>query len=340
MRVVLLLLVVSSLTVGCAHTAMVQTWEPATIDVAGMNRVAVVTFQGDSGPAVAASLNSQLWENGFYEVVDASGIQSHIVRAGYETMDPIDPNEILGPARQAGLDGILMGEVVEYRCDDERFDSSHIHIGSDAVEDDHGKYSSTGFGIETNSTLVRDGSVAIAFKLVDVRTGEIRAAKTVSHHFHGEVVNGNGRIPSQGEVLEALTTQCLDEIVCMVAPHQEMARMKLAKCDLWVRGRSQVASGIKLARDGDWNAADELWKAAIKNHPGNHAALYNRALAAMARQDYETAENFAMEALKVQHKSDYAKGLASIRKYRATYETSQRQKVQSQLVSTDEADWR
>jgi len=332
MRFVSLIVVLIPALVGCAKTAVVKAWVPATIDVSGMNQIAVLSFQGDNGPAIASSLNSQFWANGFYDVVDATGLDTKILQAGYDPSLPSNPRDVLAPAREAGLDGVILGQVLEYRCDDERFDSNHVHFGRDESYSRFGSSFSSGIGFESNSVLVRDGSVSIAFRLVDVRTGEIRAAKTVTHHFHGQVVNGHGSIPSEGEVLDKLTEKCLDDIVSMVAPHQRECTMRLATSEYWCRGRSLVNEGVKLAQQGKWDEADRAWEQALELNPKNHAALYNRAVAAASRQDYEVAEDLAMSAIKTQHKDAYCKGLEAIRIHRTAYQKSQQQQQQSRTV--------
>ncbi len=320
---------------GCCQMATVQTWRPAEIDVSGMSRLAVLDFTGEHGPDVATAISSRLWENDFYTMVDRAEIQP-IMQASYGPTPRLE--DIVDPARQAGIDAVMMGEVVEYRCEDETFESTDVDFGTSETRGHGFQSSANGIGFSFNKTLVRQGTVTIAFRLVDIETGDLRASRKVSRHFEGKIVNGAGHIPTQGEVLQNLTDQCVDEMVAMLAPHQGACECKLARSPLYTRGSHDVSQGVKGAKQGHWTEAERRWQSALETNPKNDAALFNLALVAMQRQEFVQAEELAMQAIRINHKKQYVAGLENIRTQRAAYEKTEQQR-EARVVPADATAW-
>ena len=337
-RVRTVLLVFAIAACGCAHTAPITAWQPAAIDVSGLNHVVVLGFSGEHGDAVASALTSELWENEFYTLVDRSELQP-VMQAGFDADAPADVNSLIEPAKAAGIDGIIVGDVVEYRCDDRVFESTEVGFLNRSKEDSTGEEDLNGFGLSQKQTLQREATVTIAFRLVDVNTGEVRASKRVSKHFDGQLIDGQGTLPPSGAILDDLLTECVDEIVQMLAPHSVPCSMKLATCDWFTRGRRHVARGVKAAENGDWDTAREEWQAALDKNPENDAALFNLALAAAADANFEEAEEFAMEALRLRHKPCYAKGVEEIRRHRTAFEEASQQR-DARIVPAEGHFWR
>lgn len=338
MRCFCLLALFSLLTSGCIRTAVVKFWEPAAIDVSSLNQLAVLEFQGNEGKSIAATLSSQLWENEFYTIVDPAPLSRELQLASYEEGGIHDVNfhEFLAPARAQGIDGVVMGEVVEYQCQDQQVRRVGMAISSGGTPNRSG---AGGIGGEFRENVVREGVVTISFRLIDVETGEIRAAHQVSHRYTGDSEVVAGKLPSQAEVLDGLTQKCLEEIVEMLAPHEATCRIQLATCDVWTRGRRDVKEGNRHAIEGDWELAEKQWQAAVDKEPRNHAALFNLAVAADHRHDYAAAEEFAMQALRLQHKTCYTSGLDTIRSHRGAAEKSEEQR-DARAVTSMEEEWR
>ena len=146
---------------------------------------------------------------------------------------------------------------------------------------------------------------------------------------------GSTRPPSQEELINQLTETCLEEFVRMLAPHRRPCEMELASCEFWVKGRQEVRAGTKWALAGDWSRAEENWRQAIAVNPHNHAALFNLSIAAARRQDYSTAETYALSALRVEHKDCYTAGLEQIRERRKACEQATAQRESRLSASTD-----
>lgn len=328
-------------TCGCMRTAVVKFWEPAAIDVSRLNRIVVLEFQGDQGRLVSSSLTSQLWKNEFYTVVDRTSLSGELQLASHEESPQHDVNlhELLASVRAQGIDGVLTGEVLEYRCEDKRvrrIAGAAANGGGGLGQNRTGASGSTG---ELRDNLLREGVVTISFRLIDVESGEIRAAQQVTHRYSGDQEAVGERLPSQEEVLEQLTQKCLADIVGMLAPHEATSTIQLAASDVWTRGRREVKEGNRHAVEGNWDLAEEQWKAALEIEPRNHAALFNLAVAADHRHDYTAAEDLAMQALRLQHKTCYTTGLDMIRAHRGAAVKSEEQR-DSRVVTVIDAGWR
>lgn len=307
-------LLIFPLLIGCAQTAEVACWEPAQIDATGINRISVMDFSGVKGSEVSMALSARLWDNDFYTLVDHSEFVSPIQPANYAEEN--DLQSALSAAQAANVDALILGSVIEYRCEDQILESTDLDIISFA--EGHGKQaqSENGLSLELRNTIYREGSVTLAYRLVATDTGEILASKQISKHFRGEMRQGENSLPEKGRVLEMLLSNCLDEVVQMLAPHQTSCELQLASCDFWTKGSGQVKEGLKQVAKGDWDAAEAAWRDAVYENHENHAALHNLSIAAARRQQYDQAEKLILDALKCEHKKCYTATLETIRERR------------------------
>jgi hypothetical protein len=325
--VALILLLCASLT-GCRHCCHYQVLAPAEVPLPGVSRVAVIDFGGEHGEAVSAAVAARLFNAEFHTVVDSS--QFATVRTASltapEGVDMQNADVILAAAREAGVDGVLMGEVIDYRCDDERFTSTHFGFGQGVEGNGHYQASAMGVHFSAEDTLIREGTVTIAYRLIDPETGEVIATDQVSKSFEGRLVNNNGVLPSQGEVLDNLLNECTSEIVSALAPHEVDVEVKLATSSWWRSGARSVRRGVSAARRGDWDEAEAAWNEALAANPENDAALFNLAWLAARDRDFIAAEDLAMQALSLRHNDAYTEGLEEIRRQRDLYVAAQKQR--------------
>ncbi|WP_437194177.1 tetratricopeptide repeat protein [Planctomicrobium sp. SH527] len=321
------------------RTAVVKFQNSAGVDVSDLQRVAVMDFSGENGESVATSLSGQLWKKDVFAVVTEDDFDSKFKLAAFEVASsPEAPSfdSLLGSARSQGIDGIVVGEVVEYRCEDKQARKTPLRPGMNNAPTS--EFLVDGPLSELRDVTVREACVTVSFRLVDVDSGEVRASREVSHQFEGIIERGT-QIPSQSEVLEQLTQKCLTEIVSILAPHEATSEIQLAYPDLLTRGRRETREGVSLVQAGNWDGAERRWLAALEKHPDNHAALFNLAIVADHRRDYDRAEELAMQAMKIQYKDQYAAGLEAIREHRnAASKTAEQRDAQISRIFRDE--WR
>lgn len=329
------LLVFAGSLAGCAHTTVVSCLEPAAIDVAGMSRVTVVPFAGTRGHEFSALLSARLWENNFYDVVDRSEFSPEFQLVGHQAAPSLE--ELLAAAQEADLDGMILGRVVEYRCD-EQWVSSQVLSPTNPMDFSIGSEIASLTRPSTSDAVLREASVVIHFQFIDVETGEVRASRQVEHRYVEQAEDHAAGAVSEEVILGQLMEQCLSEIVDTVAPHEASCEMNLAKCDFWVKGAREANRGLKLANKGDWSGAEAAWQQAVETNPNNHAAHFNLSIAAARQQDYDAAEMHALSALKIEHAGCYTQGLETIRQRRSACTKANDQR-EARAVSAAETIW-
>lgn len=319
---------------GCAITAPATAWKPAEIDVEGLHKLAVLDFTGENGAAVSASVTTRLWENGFYALVDQTELQPVRMASAVNPVDVITPADYLDSARTRAVDGIIVGDVIEYRCDDQVLTNTDIHVGTNRAEDlgHGGERGGVDVGVSQNQTVHREATVSIAFRLVEVETGDVRATRKTTHSFQGDfAAGGSGHMPAKGEILDELTQECVNEFIAMLAPQEVELLLPLARSHLFQGGQALVGKGNDFARRGRWEEAMASWRQALQKNPTNDAALYNLAVAHAAQHEYTPAEDFAIQALNLKHKQLYADGLDQIRRLASDHEQTLRQRQRANL---------
>jgi len=322
---------------GCAITAPATAWRPAEIDVEGMQRLCVLEFSGENGQAVTAALTSQLWENEFYGLIDPAELTPIRVASATGVQGAVQHTDYFESARNHAVDGLIIGDVIEYRCDDQVLTSSDVHVATDHASNDRRGVERGGVdvGVSQQQSLHREATVSIAFRLVEVETGHVRATRKTTHHFQGDLQPGLSSLPTKGEVLDELVQACVDEFVAMLAPHEVAVRLPLARSNLFQRGQALVNKGNDFAKRGRWEEATATWEQALDVNPTNDAALYNLAVAHSVQNEFTLAEDFAIKAMNLKHRELYADGLEQIRQRATVHEQmrQQRQHVEARPLS-------
>lgn len=159
-------------------------------------------------------------------------------------------------------------------------------------------------------------SVRVRFELIDTRTGEVLAERELARSAPQR--NDGGR--TDAEMLDRLLSECVDEFVAVLAPHETESAIQLAEGEWYSMSGSAVRRGVQFARRGRWQQAEAAWKKALERNARNDAALFNLAVAAAQSGDFAAAEDYAMAALRVRHTDCYATGLEQIRAMRSASE--------------------
>lgn len=298
---------------GCAHTARIQCLQPADVDISDIRRVAVLDLSGDGGEVAASAVEERLWSSELYDLVEASDVWPVAQTAATSELSDADLERLLRSAEATAIDAVLTGSVLRYEC--------HEQAAADAGAGRWWKWRDD----SGNATGVQlSAEVEVEFRLIGVDGGET----LVSRRCKRSVTEAYPESPSATErdqLLEELTQSCVDEFLAVVTPHEVPVEMRLADCPWYQPGGRLVRKGIKLARQGRWDDAEELWLKAVERNPRSDAALFNLALAAAHRHDFDTAEDYAMQALRLRHTECYTLGLEEIRRQCTAYETARQQ---------------
>lgn len=293
------------LSAGCAPRAQLMVWHPAELNIDGLERLAIVDFEGEqqSGKIARAALQSQLFDNKYYQLIDQAELAR--VKPVLRPDGSPDMTAALEACRVMGVDALLCGQVVSYNVLDDLQTDHRIELGGSSTKTKSGAESNgVGFGLDSTQTLTREASVSVAVKLIDVRSGELRAARQFAHTFNGKRVNGQGDLPGRDTIRTKLLNECSQDVVRMIAPHYRPQEVVLART-YYGKGLKNIRDGNKLATRGNWQEAEQAYQAAVRENPQSHVAHYNLALAAEARQDYPAARQHLDTAIKHYAASDY-----------------------------------
>ena len=300
----LLILVVVTAT-GCSHFAKIPMWHPATAQVDGIKTVAVLPFEGEWGNRVSEEVSDAFSDSGTYTIVSASSLPAIRTASTSAGSPPLD--QVLVAARQADIDAVLTGTII----DDELSptDESSPSVRSRAKDKAH-------------------RSMTVEYRLIDTRTGETLSQNRISCLAE--------QSKSRDEKLEqTLIQRCGNEVVSQLTPQRSDCSIALANCRWMNRGSYHVRKGVRAAEQGNWDEATTAWNAARESNPKNDAAIFNLALAAASRGEFDAAEELALEAIRMTHCACYEKGLEKIRFQRSQYETAAQQRGPMKLSSIE-----
>ncbi len=322
---------------GCAsNKATLKVMSPAEVNIQGIRRLAVLDFRGPehSGQAVASKLITKLWESNFYTLVERSELQQILDEHALSVNGMVDVTTAVEAGKLLGVDAIVLGEVIQYQVEDTReFRKVKKKVWTGEYERDaEGNiiYEKTLFGgkvkkkkykevLVTEEVVTRDGTVTIGWRLVDVRTGEIRAAKQVSHSYHRSAVTGEAKLPARGEVLNQLLDECVDDIVKMLVPHEVQVTVQFET------GTEAVNRGIELAKSGLWDKAVAQWQTAVQANPGDPSGWYNLGIGYEALLQLDKAEKAFDRAVSLKPKKLYIQALKRVRERKTEMQRLQQQ---------------
>lgn len=314
---------------------------PAALDVQGIKRLAIFDFRGpgNSGEIAASYFVSKLWETNFYTLIERSEIEKILQEIALGQSGVMDTETAIKAGNLLGVDAVILGDVVSYKTEDSRrYQKVKKRVWTGEYEkDDKGNivYEKTLFGkvkkkkyrevFVTQEIIEREATVSLAFRLVDVNTGQIRASRHVSKSFKKSAVSGEGELPPKEEVLNNLLQQCVDDFVKMLSPHYVEVKTQFAS------GDAEVKEGIRFAKNGLWEDAQRIWEEAVRKNPENHAAWYNLGLAYEAQGNYLEAEKMYQKAVRIKSEKLYLKALKRIKQEIRDY-----RKLQEQLKQLEE----
>lgn len=170
---------------------------------------------------------------------------------------------------------------------------------------------------EIVETTKQSKSLTVQYRLIDTRTGEMLCQNEVCC-----LVNDDESRSPADEAQQSLIQRCGGELVSQLTPQCGACSIKLATPGWMERGSIAVRKGIRAAEDGKWDSAIACWEAARRTNPKSDSAIFNLAIAAASQNQYDEAEELAMEAIRLRHSDCYEAGLERIRQQRTQFETA------------------
>ena len=296
-------------TTGCSHFAKIPMWRPCSAQVEGIQTVAVLPFEGESGNRVAEEVSDAISASGTYTIVSNNSFPSIRNCSASEGGAPA-LEQVLVAARQADIDAILTGTMIEEET-------------SPTDEDSHTRL--------IDNQPKPNSSMTVEYRLIDTRTGETLSQNRISCLEEKSKAR-------DGKQEQTLIQRCGLEVVSQLTPQCGNCSIALANGHWMDRGCYSVRKGVRAAEKGNWGAATTAWQTALEANAHNDAAIFNLALAASSQGEFDKAEDLALEAIRMTHCNCYEQGLEKIRRQRTQYETAAQQRGDLKLSAMESRD--
>ncbi len=191
-------------------------------------------------------------------------------------------------AKQQNVDFLLTGEVIEQPSEvrsrmhrqaqygDELEPLDPVDPSTHAIPTPGSDGQMPASPTESMPADVTKKSLAVSWKLVDMRNGgEAKGFPVVTHY--------DSTLDKQ-----SIAKLAAEDAWSLITPSVFKDQAKL--CVPYLKqGSREVRLGNQAAAHGDWMTAQQHWQQALERHPRNHAAMHNLAVAAVAQQDFELA---------------------------------------------------
>ena len=282
------------LTSGCTQTAQITYWQPAELGPHEFRNIAVAHLDVACSHSFEMEFEKQIAKAENLNFVDTASFEPSIQQAMHAEGDTAEVERLLYFVQRKGIDAIIDGEVTE-------FDSTPPPVENGGKAD--------------SFRTIDQARISVTLRLIDSETGETLEERKISRDFDRQRQGVGRQFSSRYGVQTRLTRECVAEFMELLAPHEAHATIELAQGELFSLNGLDVQRGVKRAVDGDWEAAERIWRSVIEREPENDAALFNLAIAAANRQDYCAAEDYAMQAIRIRHTECYAAGQEQIRQF-------------------------
>ncbi|HBJ33326.1 MAG TPA: hypothetical protein DDZ51_00905 [Planctomycetaceae bacterium] len=291
---------------GCRSAAPIYVWTPPKLAPAVGSKVAIAPIRGNSEiaqPLHDAMLRNQPRDSGRSVLaIDAQQLPSgETIRLVSAVEGDTSDIALMTLARRNDIDFVLVGEVLE--------SSDRRHRASNPLPAMPEKLDLSVENTATDSSADKRGLIRVSWSLMDVRRGIPLSGLPV-------VTPGNPSQPDDEAIALAASSAWELVVPHVFRDHAELTAPRL------VFGSGDIRKGNAAAAAGDWNTAEQIWRAILQRHPRNHAAKHNLAVAAVARQDYSAARRFIAEALAARSTQLYRSTAVWIEQSQRDYHTA------------------
>lgn len=330
----LLLSVMILLSCAVPSTISVRVQKPASIDLPGIKKLAIVDFQGAerSGSQIATLIQSMLITSEYFNILERDQLRNILEEQKLGMSGVVDANTAVEVGKLLGVDALIFGEVTRYEVEPDQEITEKVkeqkHTGRyEWVEE---KDEKTGKTKRVRKEIVEDvwvdksywvrkGTVAINFRVVDVETGALLAAHSDSRSYDSQdekksfleiLTDTQKSLKPQGEILHDLSQSICQQFVQMIAPYYAMENRIIEL------GRGSIDEGRKYAENGLWPEAVEAWERAVLEMPEEPAAFYNLGLGYEVQGRLDEAEQSYQLAVRLNQKKLYMEAIARVRQSR------------------------
>lgn len=308
--------------VGCTKAAYYQVYVPAAANVDGIERVAVAEFDGlaRSGRIVAAKLSEGIVDAGQFSLLEREKIERILTERDFNQSGVVDPATV-SDLKLLGVDALIFGVVDAYNVDQQTgVTKVETEIGTGKyreVEREGEKGEVEIVQEEIKKTVLidrgyvlREGTVAVTFRMANINTGEIVAIKTETAHFSRRAWRDEAhQLPSKDVILEDLATTVTDRFLHQIHPSYVTRRVTFEKNDA-----PGTEVGIAYAQAGLWDKAYDALSQATRAAPSDPTTHYNLAVVCDALGRRHEAMASIERAIEIDPRDKYLQWLAQARR--------------------------
>lgn len=323
------------------HTININTLKPAAVNLGSVKKVVVMGFDGHGGDAVANKVMSKLVESGRFEVFERAQVAKILKEHEMWMTGLVDEKSAAKIGKMLGAEALVIGSVDTYKVSDERttiqlpkvrekgyhYETKEDRKGNKKTEKviDYDWYKVNA------SALTRRGNVSITFKVVNVESGQIVAAKNLSKIWEGvNIVDSDPKhddayptpkeksitLPDSATILNRLTDEIVPQLVNLVVPHY------VAERKTWLTVDEQTETAMKFMSTNQYRDAIEILEAHLgnleakpdKNKDKLHVAYYDIGLLNEVSGNFDKAEAFYKKAISLKGDERYIQALANARR--------------------------
>lgn len=338
----LIVLLIISCTVP--SVIRIKVLKPASISMPEVEDVAVVDFKGPerSGSQIATLLQSKLMESNHFSIIEREKINRVLEEQNMGMSGVMDEATAVEIGKILGVDAMIFGEVTQYEIPPDKEITKKVKkkkfTGKYRTVEKKDKKSGKTKKVKEKiyedvwvdeTHFVRQGDVAVNFRVVDVKTGKLLAAYSDSKSYNSQddkksfleiITESPDKLKPKSDILRDLSEEVCTNFAHMISPYYTYEKRYIEP------GKGNIAVGKKFAEKGLWPEAKSAWEEAVRNMPQESAAYYNLGLAYEVQGDLDTAEQLYQKAVGLQQKDRYMESLARVRKNKI-----EREKLEEQL---------
>jgi curli biogenesis system outer membrane secretion channel CsgG len=323
----LVLLLFFCLLFSCAAPKVaLRVKRPAEVDMSDYRKIAVADFGGPgrSGSQAAAILTSEVYKTGYFNMFERQEMERILDERDFAVSGLVDDATAAEMGRILGVEALILGEVTSYSADDKQgTEQVRRQVWTGEYEkDEEGNvvYEEGLFGTKFKKKIyreqfvdepyvVRSATVAINFRVVDVKTGHLLAIKSQSSSYNEKATGTDeiGKLPDKHYILENLSREVVETFVRHIAPYYTTITKEFEK------GTGASKQAIKMAQSGLWDEAREVFEREAQARPTS-ANYYNLGVCYEALGMYHEAEEQYKNAVSSKAKDRYIEALADIKK--------------------------
>jgi hypothetical protein len=278
---------------GCRTNAPIHVWRPPNVAVERHARIAIAPVAGSM--QIAGALESALLSQRPAVRSDVAVITSHqLLEASPIRLASTDAlsNDLvaLQAAKSAGADFVLCGQIIDQKLD----------VSQDEPE--------ASPATETNMNQVFFQRLGQIGKQKDPGYHLVMTWNVLSTHTGQSIATQQFKIQSSdiskrypdlqamaSQPNQQLITACARETWKSLAPFVEKDQVRLATP--WFQpGMWRVQRGVRAAKKGQWQIAEQYWQSAADGWLPSPAAHHNLAVAKAARENFSAAKRELQQA--------------------------------------------